>query len=70
MMRVIEQTRDEKIAMYMKLTKRELIEMLVNCNELIAKFGPGAPQWVQIAPDVTAATVAICPPPTIRSNQQ
>ena len=32
MMRIIEQTRDEKIAMYMKLTKRELAEMVINVN--------------------------------------
>lgn len=30
MMQVIPQTRDEKVAMYMKLTKRELVEMLLN----------------------------------------
>ena len=30
------QTRDEKIAMYMKLSKRELAEMLVNYNEILA----------------------------------
>lgn len=36
MMSVIEQTRDDKIAMYLKLTKRELAEMLVNANEALA----------------------------------
>lgn len=30
MMQVIPQTREEKIAMYMKVTKRELVEMLLN----------------------------------------
>ena len=35
MMRIIEQTRDEKIAMYMKLTKREIAEMLVNSSEAL-----------------------------------
>ena len=34
-MHVVEQTRDEKIAMYLKLTKRELAEMLFNCNEAL-----------------------------------
>lgn len=29
------QTRDEKIAMYMKLTKQEIVEMLVNANEAV-----------------------------------
>ena len=32
MHQVVEQTRDEKIAMYMKETKTELAEMLFNCN--------------------------------------
>ena len=36
MLQVVEQTRDEKIAMYMKITKRELAEMLVNCNDVLA----------------------------------
>lgn len=66
MMQVIQQTRDEKIAMYMKLNKRELAEMLVNCNELISKFGHSAPQWVDIAPNVTPnGTLTIGPRPTI-----
>jgi len=32
MMYIVEQTKEEKIAMYMKCTKRELIEMVINCN--------------------------------------
>ena len=36
MWHVIKQTHDEKIAMYMKLTKRELAEMLANCNEALS----------------------------------
>ena len=40
------QTRDEKIAKYMKLTKRELVERLVNSNEALDKLqirlSPGA----------------------------
>ena len=35
MLKVIEQTRDEKIAMYMKMTKRELVAMLINANDAI-----------------------------------
>ena len=35
MFRVIEQTHDEKIEMYMKLTKRELATMLANANDAI-----------------------------------
>lgn len=37
---MVEQTRsgnDEKIAMYMRSTKRELAEMLANCNEALAR---------------------------------
>jgi len=29
------QTRKQKIAMYMKCPKKELAEMLVNCNEVL-----------------------------------
>lgn len=32
---VIEQSDDEKIKMYMKLTKRELAEMLISANRVI-----------------------------------
>ncbi len=35
MMRLLEQTREEKIKMYMKLTKRELAEMLANANKAL-----------------------------------
>ncbi len=38
MSKVIRQTRDEKIARYMKLTKRELVERLVNSNEALDKL--------------------------------
>ncbi len=38
MTQVVEQTRDEKIAKYMKLTKRELVERLVNSNEALDKL--------------------------------
>ena len=34
-MRIIEQTREEKIAMYMRLTKREIAGMLVNSSEAL-----------------------------------
>jgi hypothetical protein len=40
MIQVVEQTRDEKVAMYMKRTKRELAEMLVNANEALASRQP------------------------------
>lgn len=34
-MQIIEQTHDEKVAMYMKLKKVKLIEMLIQCNEIL-----------------------------------
>ena len=48
-MHVIEQTRDEKIAMYMKLTKRELAEMFASANEAIDSLTKEKPaRWVQM----------------------
>ena len=35
MLQVVHQTRKEKIAMYRKMKKKDLAEMLVNCNEHI-----------------------------------
>ena len=35
MIQTIQQTRDEKISLYMRTQKRKLAEMLVNCNEII-----------------------------------
>lgn len=32
---VIEQSDEEKMEMYMKLTKREIIHMLIECNKII-----------------------------------
>lgn len=44
MMHILPQTRDEKLAMYMKLTKREMAEMLVNANEVIDRaYGQPVP---------------------------
>ncbi len=41
MMQVIEQTHDEKVAMYMKsCTKEQLAEMLASCNEVLASTPP------------------------------
>ena len=37
MVRVIKQTKEDKMAMYMKLPKKQIAEMLFNCNDLIAK---------------------------------
>ena len=39
MMQIIEQTHDEKVAMYMKsCTKKQLAEMLTNCNEILSPY--------------------------------
>ena len=35
MYKIIEQTRDEKLKLYMSRPKKELAEMLLNCNDLI-----------------------------------
>lgn len=40
MVQVVEQTHEEKIAMYMKLSKRELAEMLINANIVLESLGP------------------------------
>lgn len=38
MIQVIEMTKEEKIAMYMKCKKIKLIEMLINCNNHLPKI--------------------------------
>ncbi len=38
MMRIMKQTREEKMVMYMKLPKKKLAEMLINCNDVIDKL--------------------------------
>ncbi len=40
MYRIIEQTDAEKMTMYMKSSKKELISMLIECNKVIDKFTP------------------------------
>lgn len=35
MMQVIQQTDEEKMAMYMKLPKKKIIEMLIQCNKIL-----------------------------------
>lgn len=35
MVQVVEQTHEEKVKMYNKLPKKELINMLINCNNMI-----------------------------------
>lgn len=40
MYRIIKQTDKEKMTMYMKLSKKEIISMLIECNKAIDKFIP------------------------------
>lgn len=35
MLQILEQTKEEKMAMYMKLPKKQIAEMLINCNDII-----------------------------------
>lgn len=35
MLQIVEQTKEEKMAMYMKLPKKQIAEMLINCNDVI-----------------------------------
>lgn len=35
MIQIIQQTDEEKMAMYMKLPKKKIIEMLIQCNKLL-----------------------------------
>ena len=35
MVQIVQQTREEKIAMYMKLPKKQLAEMLYNCHIIL-----------------------------------
>lgn len=40
MVQIVEQTHEEKLAMYMKLSKKELVEMLISCNDFIRMQKP------------------------------
>jgi len=35
MVQIIEQTHKQKVKMYMKLPKRKIVEMLINCNNIL-----------------------------------
>lgn len=35
MLQIVEQTEEEKMAMYMKFPKKKLIEMFIECNKFI-----------------------------------
>jgi hypothetical protein len=47
---VVEQTRDEKIKMYMKLTKREIIDMLLVNQQYVGIIRPQQPLPIPITP--------------------
>lgn len=39
-MQIIQQTDEEKMAMYMKLPKKKIIEMLIQCNKILdSRYG-------------------------------
>ncbi len=61
MIHVIEQSREQKLAMYMKLTKRELAEMLFNVNQvlIIAQY-----PLVTVSPSPHRVDVTTNPPMT------
>lgn len=44
---MIQQTQEEKIAMYMKLSKKELIEMLLENQRVVDQLSQQPLQWVQ-----------------------
>lgn len=46
-MQVIEQTHEQKMAMYMKLPKKKLIEMLIQCNLLLEARSQAGEYFVQ-----------------------
>ncbi len=60
MMQEIEQTRAEKIAMYMRLRKQELAEMLVNANEVLAS------RLLRLTAQPDIGSITFGPPPTVK----
>ncbi len=40
MVQIKETSKEEKIAMYMKLPKKQLIEMLIECNRILGMVSP------------------------------
>jgi len=38
MIQIVELTHDQKIKMYMKFSKKEIIELLINCNSVLDTF--------------------------------
>lgn len=60
-LQVVQQTREEKIKMYMKLTKKQLAEMLVNCNDMLDRLSGWPPQ--QQKPQEPCSSWANCSNP-------
>ena len=72
-MQVVQQTHEEKMAMYMKMPKKKLAEMLINCNNIIADIKPMSylngwicPRCRQVHSPYSSK--CDCPPETITSS--
>ena len=63
MYRVIEMTKDEKRAMYMDLPKEQIIELLLNCNEVLDS------QFKSVISDLTCDNCG-CHPNTIYTTSK
>jgi hypothetical protein len=64
---VIQQSHDEKIAMYLKLTKRELAEMLVTANDALGAMTTDQhPVYTYTPPPYTQPSYT--PPPTVQPH--
>jgi len=62
MMQIIEQTHDEKVAMYMKgCTKKQLAEMLASCNEVLDTMPTKISYTGYASPDMTTTAASILP---------
>ena len=48
MMQVVEQTHEERVKMYMRCKKKELAEMLANCNEVMGRWTLQPPRRMQV----------------------
>ena len=55
MVQFVEQTRDEKIAMYMKMSKKALIDMLMTNQDLVG-LAYSRPQRQPISTQITCGT--------------
>ena len=62
MVQIIEQSHDEKVKMYSKLTKKELIEMLIEANRVLEFLPIGGTYHPSptIAPDPLYGYKVIC----------